>query len=121
MEKRRCIALLVAVVTLFAFGGAQARRKKKHAATKPPVVSLACQTDDDCALTNFRDGECCPMLCQPRAVSKASAEAINKWSLTCEKPYHSERCPALTCAPPRFTPVPACVSGKCETHAASRD
>ncbi|HEX8953270.1 MAG TPA: hypothetical protein VF945_15555, partial [Polyangia bacterium] len=93
----------------------QARKKKRVA--KAPKASLDCATDDDCALTKLRDGDCCPMLCQPRAVSKKSAEALDKYAATCAKPKGG-RCPVPACAPPRIDMRPACVSGKCEARAA---
>jgi hypothetical protein len=93
----------------------QARKKKRTA--KAPKVSLACAADADCAFTKMTDGACCPTLCQPRVVSKASAEALEKYATTCAKPKGGE-CPVPECAPPRMTLEPACVSGKCAGRAA---
>lgn len=136
MEKRRFALALVAAVTfcgLVAVARADApsgeratpvrtQARKKKRTVKAPKVSFECKTDDDCALTKMGDNECCPMLCQPRAVSKASAEAVEKYAATCAKPSGG-RCAVPECAPPRFTVAPACVSGKCEARAqaGSRD
>jgi hypothetical protein len=95
------------------------KHKQKHehkAAAAPPKVSVTCTTDDECAFTTMADGQCCPSLCQPRAVSKASAEALDKYAAVCEKP-HGE-CPVTACAPSRLQRQPACVSGKCVARAA---
>jgi hypothetical protein len=108
----------VALVVLALVGGA-AQAKKKRAPAKAPKVALTCKVDADCALTRMDDGQCCPMLCQPRAVAKASAEALEKYAATCEKPGNAKMCPAPPCAPPRVTLEAACVSGKCETRAAA--
>jgi hypothetical protein len=118
MEKRWLRASLVAAVTVCAVIGGVAHAKKRRP-PKAPKVSMACKVDDDCALTRMGDGECCPMLCQPRAVAKTSAEALKKYAATCEKPGKAKMCPVPECAPPRFTVEAACVSGKCETRAAA--
>lgn len=91
---------------------------KKKRAPKPiaPKVSVKCETDDDCALTAFNDGACCPMLCQPRAVSKNSAAALEKYGAECKKPEGG--CPVPECAPPRIDRRAACVSGKCVARVA---
>ncbi len=139
MRNLRCVRSLVAAVTLFgllaaaradapapsndgAAPAAKTHTRKKKRAVKAPKVSLACKSDDDCALTRMEDGACCPMLCQPRAVAKTSAEALDKYAATCARPGGGE-CPAPACAPPRMTLEAACVSGKCATRAAagSRD
>ncbi len=89
--------------------------RKKKRAHKAPTASDACTSDADCAFTSFADGECCPSLCPPRVVSKASAEAFDKYAQQCAKPKGG--CPATECAPPRMAREPACVSGKCEARA----
>jgi hypothetical protein len=119
METRRIAAWMVVLVAVLALVAGAAQAKKKRA-PKAPKVSLTCKTDDDCALTKMADGQCCPMLCQPRAVSKASAEALEKYASVCEKPSKMAQCPVPDCAPPRqIVAGAACVSGQCVTRAAS--
>jgi hypothetical protein len=93
-----------------------ATRKHKKKPPAAPKVSLSCKTDADCAPTKMADGDCCPSLCQPRIVSKRSADALAKYGATCEKPGGGQ-CPVPECAPPQTSVVAACVSGKCEAHA----
>jgi hypothetical protein len=119
MERRGHVALFVVTVAVVALVGGAAHAKKKRAPAKAPKAALTCKVDADCALTRMDDGQCCPMLCQPRAVAKASAEALEKYAATCEKPGNAKLCPAPACAPPRFTLEAACVSAKCETRAAA--
>jgi len=92
-------------------------RTKKKKAPKQPKVTDACTSDDDCAFTTVADGQCCPTLCQPRVVSKTSAEALEKWAATCAKPEGG--CPVVDCAPPRVERKPACVNRKCAARAES--
>jgi hypothetical protein len=133
MEKGRFGRLLVAAITLLgllavaradapaadakpaASSKTQARKKKRT--VKAPKVSLACTSDTDCAFIKMADGDCCPSLCTPRVVSKASAEALEKYATTCAKPKGRE-CPVPECMPPRVTTQAACVSGKCVARAA---
>lgn len=114
MAKGRFICALVVAAT-FSGGLAVAKRPK---AAKPPKVSLACKTDADCGTTNMADGACCPSLCQPRVVSKKSAEALKKYAAVCAKPDGAAECPVPECAPPRSGVAAACVSGKCVERAA---
>lgn len=137
MEKRRFVGVLVLAATFGGFAVAHAdapgpadaptaeapaptthvhaRKKKKKA--RFPKVSEKCKSDADCAFTPYADGECCPTLtCQPRAVGKKSAAAIDEWAAACKKPEGG--CPVLDCAPSPATRVPACVSGKCVGRAA---
>jgi hypothetical protein len=133
MEKRRFATVLVCLVTflgalavaradaptaeLAATAPSKTQGRKKKPTVKAPKVTLSCSNDDDCALTKMGDGECCPMLCRARAVSKASAEALEKYATVCAKPK-SGMCPVPECAPSPMSAVAACVSGKCEAHAA---
>jgi hypothetical protein len=122
-------ALVMLVVVVGWIGGARAdgtsapaqsaatKRHQKKAPTAPKV-KLSCKVDADCALTKMADGDCCPSLCQPRVVSKMSAEALVKYAKVCAKP-NGGQCPVPECAPPQMSVVPACVSGKCEEHAAA--
>lgn len=135
MEKRRFIHVAVVAATILgAFAAARADapgpdvqppahahvRKTRH--THKPVAPKAsdkCTTDADCDFTAFADGECCPTLCPKRVVSKTSAAALKKYAAECKKPEGG--CAIPECAPPRFTTVPACVSGKCAERAAMRE
>jgi len=90
--------------------------KRHNKKVSPPKVSLSCKTDDDCGTTRMAAGDCCPSLCQPRVVSKKSAQALAKYAAVCKKPEGGE-CPVSECAPPQAAVVAACVSGKCEAHA----
>ena len=125
MEKRRLMMGLVVAATFLggitlAAADAPAPptqgRKKKPAKPRAPKVSLKCASDADCVFITYDDGACCPMLCQPRAVARTSAEAIEKYAAACKKPEGG--CPVPECAPSPIARVPACVSGKCEAHAA---
>ncbi len=113
METRRWLGVLVVAVT-FAGGVAVAKRHPRK--PTPPKVSDRCATDADCAFTAMGEGECCPMLCPPRVVSKASAEALKKYAAACKKPEGG--CPVPECMPPRMQTTPACVSGRCVARAA---
>ena len=119
MEKGRLFRVLVLVAT-FLGGFAAARsadaHKKRTPKPAPPKVSDKCTADRDCAFTTIAAGECCPSLCPPRAVSKASAAALAKYAAECKKPDGG--CPVPECAPPRIQTVPGCVSGRCVARAA---
>ena len=118
MEMGRFGRVLVSAITIGALFAAPALATKKKRAPKPPKVSLTCKSDDDCALTKMGDGESCPMLCQPRAVSKASADALEKYAATCQK--NGKQCAVPECAPPRQAiEGAACVSGKCVAKTAA--
>jgi hypothetical protein len=96
-----------------------ATRKAKKPKLTAPTVSVSCTVDADCALTKYADNECCPSLCQPRAVAKKSAEALTKYGKDCKK--SALACPVPACAPPQSTPAAACVDGKCAVKAESRE
>jgi hypothetical protein len=125
MEKRRLGAVLV-LATTFAVSAVavadapgpmpQTHAKRKSRKPAAPKMSDKCKSDDDCTMTRFADGACCPMLCQARAVSKKFAEAIKKYAAECKK--EEGGCAVADCAPPRVTMQPACVSGKCVARAA---
>lgn len=110
-------ALVAADATPAAKPASQRRhsKKSKHAA---PKASDACSSNGDCALTPFADGDCCPSLCPQRAVSKTSAEALQRYGATCTRP-------AAGCAVPECMPqeaAAACQAGHCvRTAAPSRD
>ena len=113
MAKGRFIRVLVVAATFW--GGLAVAKRPKVA--KPPKVSLACKTDADCGTTRMADGDCCPSLCQPRVVSKKSAEALKKYATVCMKPDGAD-CAVPECAPPQSGVAAACVSGKCVERAA---
>ena len=130
MEKGRLIRVVVVAATcLGSLAAARAdapgpdvqppaHARKKRRTDKPvaPKVSYKCTTDADCDFTAMADGECCPMLCPKRAVSRISAEALAKYAAECKKPEGG--CPVPECAPPRITMMPACISGKCVARVA---
>ena len=127
MEKRRLVAACVILLALLgaalpasadapAPAATHARKKKKARKPAAPKASMKCATDDDCAFTAYEDGACCPMLCPPRVVSKASAEALKKYGAECKKPEGG--CPVPECAPPQVGTTGVCVSGKCQVRAA---
>ena len=91
-------------------------RKQPKTTPKPPKTSDSCTSDADCALTALAEGAFCPTLCQPRPLSKASAEALEKWAAACAQTR--AKCPVVDCAPPRTMREPACVSGKCVVRVA---
>jgi hypothetical protein len=93
-----------------------ARKKRRPAKAAGPKASDKCATDEDCAFTALADGQCCPSLCPPRPVAKASAYALEEYAAACPK---HDQCPVPECAPPPMTRVPACVSGRCVARAAA--
>ena len=111
-----CTLLLTAAV-----GSADRTSTHKVKKTKlaAPTVSVTCSVDADCAGTTYADKDCCPSLCQPRAVAKKSAEALSKYGKECRK--NPLDCPVPSCAPPQSLLVPACVGGKCAMKAMSRE
>jgi hypothetical protein len=108
-----------AVVMTAAVGSADGTSTHKVKKRKPtaPTVSVSCKVDADCAMTKYADNECCPSLCQPRAVAKKSAEALTKYGKECKK--SALACEQPTCPPPQSAPpVAACVEGQCAVKAA---
>ena len=90
----------------------RAERQKGGAgdAAPPSPAEDACSSDADCVFTRLSPGACCPMLCAPRAVTKAAAEALESHVKTCAMTH---ACPQPACrAPPQVT-YPACVQNKC--------
>lgn len=76
--------------------------------TPPPLQPAECTTVDDCGTTQMEDGGCCPMLCQPRAVSKAALLRAAK--VPCD---NLVRCAQPLCRPPSFQLRLACEQGRC--------
>jgi hypothetical protein len=73
---------------------------------------LPCSTDGDCALTRVAKGDCCEMLCDGRAVTKARAAELAGKLATCPATL-GHACPVPLCRPPRFVLTPACEQGRC--------
>ncbi len=118
--RNRWLLLILALMLAGSVAAAGHRKRKPTTKAAPPKASDACTVDADCAPTLFLDGGCCPGICVPRAVSKASAEAIEKFVAACKKPAGG--CPALPCAPPpRGASAPACVSGHCVMRTVSTE
>jgi hypothetical protein len=73
-----------------------------------------CATDADCAFTKFAPGACCPMLCEPRIVTKKRAQALEDGIPGCGG--KADSCPQPLCRPPRQSIAPACEQGRCVAH-----
>jgi hypothetical protein len=86
-------------------------------AGKPGEAEDRCTRDEDCALTPRPPGECCPMLCTPRALSTA---ALARQQKACEG-FSEAACAMPMCAPPRGVPTPVCQSGRCAVRLDSRE
>jgi hypothetical protein len=110
-------ALVAADATPATKSSSPRRHSKKLKKGAGPKASDACTTDADCALTPFADGDCCPSLCPQRAVSKQSAEALQKFGGECAKP--AKGCVVPECMPMEVTA--ACAAGHCVKRAASRE
>ena len=80
------------------------------AQTESAPAADTCTTDADCGYTHVAEGACCPMLCAPRVVSKARAEALQKAIATC---HGGQQCPVPMCRPPKVREVAACEQGRC--------
>jgi hypothetical protein len=86
-----------------------------EAARRPAAAAgTECAGDSDCALTRIPDGGCCATLCTPRAVLRATADALQAHAGEC---MNGKACPLPPCAPPRAQHVAACVSGRCIAQA----
>jgi hypothetical protein len=81
---------------------------------KPAAAAGAasCESDDDCALTLLARGpkECCPSLCTPRAVTRRSAAEASRRAPACAG---ANKCPHLSCMPPRRRMEAACLHRRC--------
>lgn len=69
-----------------------------------------CETDADCAFTRVAEGQCCPMLCAPRAVTKKVAQELESKVDGCNA---GKGCPVPACRPPPQATRPACVRKRC--------
>lgn len=79
-------------------------------AARPPAQDAPqCQKDSDCAVTRVPDGDCCPSLCTPRAVTVAEAQRVQERVQRCEAENRPCRVPA--CMPKALEA--ACVAGAC--------
>ncbi len=79
-------------------------------APSPVPSEDSCSTDADCVFTRLSPGACCPMLCAPRAVTKAAAEALEAHVKTCSM---TQACPQPACRMPPQVTYPACVQNRC--------
>ena len=77
--------------------------------------TAGCADDKDCAFTRVPAGGCCPMLCEPRPVTRKRAEILEVAIGTCSK---GGQCPQPLCRPPSETFVPACVKRRCIARSA---
>lgn len=68
-----------------------------------------CASDDDCTISRVAPHACCPMLCEPRAVTKKAAQVIEAHTKSCSM----FKCPEPACRPPRQSTAPACVQNRC--------
>jgi len=76
-----------------------------------------CRKDADCALTLVPDGDCCPRLCAPRAVTAEEVRRVNERVQRCER--ENRPCVMPNCRARPFEP--ACVDGTCSARAAAAD
>lgn len=67
-----------------------------------------CSSDADCTLTRHPPGSNCPSLCEPRPVTRAEADRL-------ERGMASARCVMPMCRPPQGQVLPACVQNRCVT------
>jgi hypothetical protein len=91
---------------------AQLARAGESAASDPDAAP--CAADADCALTSVPKGGCCPILCSPRAVTRARAVALEAATASCAG---GGKCPQPLCLPPRARVGPACEAGRCVERA----
>jgi hypothetical protein len=77
--------------------------------------TAGCAADKDCAFTRVPAGGCCPMLCEPRAVTRKRAEMLEAAIGRCSD---SGQCPQPLCRPPSETFVAACVKNRCVARSA---
>jgi hypothetical protein len=69
-------------------------------------VPRACRLHADCGLTRVPEGAVCATLCAPRPVTAAEARHLQAMAA-------AQRCPEVSCAPPRGLLVPRCEQGRC--------
>jgi len=81
-----------------------------RANASPDAEVTGCDTDQDCALTRVEPGGCCPMLCEPRVVTRKRAVALEANVDTCNK---GKPCALPLCRPPAQTITPVCVQNRC--------
>lgn len=75
-------------------------------ATGVGAEPFECRLHADCGLTRVAEGATCPTLCAPRAVTAAESRRLTGIAAR-------ERCPEVSCAPPRGLLVPRCEHGHC--------
>ena len=81
---------------------------------KTPLSNQICQVDEDCRVTRYRDGSCCPEPCnkEPHVFNKDTLERMRAHQrdvckdriLRCQKPK---------CSRPLFDRVATCTEGQC--------
>jgi hypothetical protein len=69
-----------------------------------------CAKDADCAFTRFEAGNCCPILCTPRVVTKRRAAELEATFANCNG---GRQCPHPLCQPPRAALTPVCEARRC--------
>ena len=93
-------------------GGAGERAHARDGGAARTAEDAPCQSVRDCALTRFADLDCCPMLCEPRAVTKRRAEELERHSDRCASATR-QACPNPLCRPTETAPTVACERGRC--------
>ena len=124
MTRRRVIVIATGLVAVGAMGVFLCMPMPRHLGHDPKCPKLpaewngredACTSDDDCVVTHWTDGKCCPFPCGPGEVhSRAFAEAVYKQVTShCAK----SACPNVLCAfdyPSKVIPQwPSCDHGLC--------
>ena len=122
MTRRRVAVIATGLVAVVAMGAFLCMPRHLDHAPKCPKLPAewngredACTSDDDCVVTHWTDGKCCPFPCGPGEVhSRAFAEAVYKQVTShCAK----SACPNVLCAfdyPSKVIPQwPSCDHGLC--------
>lgn len=70
-----------------------------------------CESDEDCAVTHFRDGSCCDQLCA--ATSAYNKSFIERLAAQREKLCANAVCPIASCMEGNVEHTAACIEGRC--------